>query len=415
VFTRGCLGSFGQVDYELLEQFEIERFRSCHDLTISGLSDVTVFIGRNGAGKSNIISALLWVASQSRESEGAPASLLQTARVSISVTLKIRDQTFRYRVSNQNEEGKTGLVLPMQPRSETVEILDPASPVGWRNLVTRRGESVHLTKSNSTITLPESTSSLVAIKALRPADEAFNYLEALTDYLSQIVLIAPEEIAPSQLAGVIQESEYKGWIEKPKGTRRDLDILHFKIVHMHLTKPEVLREVEALMGQNGLGLIDKISVDVVNLPGTPGEEQTTPGQKFYFVRFVLCNRSSLSGQFYLGDLSFGTRRILRLLVTLLADEPSLMIIEQPEDGLHYGLLHKLVPILDAYTDKTQFFLTSHSSQILNRLQPEQVQLVDMINGVTSVRKLTHEEVVAAQEFMGEDGPLADYLETLQEN
>jgi predicted ATPase len=113
------------------------------------------------------------------------------------------------------------------------------------------------------------------------------------------------------------------------------------------------------------------------------------------------------------DLSIGTRRTLRLLVSLLFDRSSVMLIEHPEDAIHRGLLRKLVGLLETYSDTTQVIIASHSPVVFNCLRPDQVRLVAMRGGESLVRQLSPEELETAESFLENDGSLDDFLEAVQ--
>ena len=108
-------------------------------------------------------------------------------------------------------------------------------------------------------------------------------------------------------------------------------------------------------------------------------------------------------------------QVLYLLVALLFDRSSVMLVEQPEDGIHPGLLAKLIGLLRVNADPTQIVLTSHSPTVLSSLRPEDVRLVEMRDGSTQVRALTENEVQRAQEYMQREGSLAEFLELIQED
>jgi hypothetical protein len=95
------------------------------------------------------------------------------------------------------------------------------------------------------------------------------------------------------------------------------------------------------------------------------------------------------------------------------DKSAVLLLEQPEDGIHTGVLHKLIPLLKSYTG--QFLIASHSSEIFNRMEPEEIRLVTMENGVTQLRPLDATEIAAASRFIREEGTLSDFIETIQED
>jgi predicted ATPase len=127
---------------------------------------------------------------------------------------------------------------------------------------------------------------------------------------------------------------------------------------------------------------------------------------FYLIEFL---PSLSSGKFNYQELSFGTRRLVRILVSIIYDNSTVLLLEQPEDGIHTGVLHKLIPLLKSYTG--QFLIASHSSEIFNRMEPEEIRLVTMENGVTQLRPLD----ATASRFIREEGTLSDFIETIQED
>src|SRR5262249_12384255 len=108
------------------------------------------------------------------------------------------------------------------------------------------------------------------------------------------------------------------------------------------------------------------------------------------------------------------RRVIRMVVSLLFDRRALMLIEEPEDSIHPGLLRKLIDVFRTYSDQTQVLFATHSPEVLDMLEPEEVLLVTAPEGRTSVRRLTNEEVQQARQFLQDEGSLSDYLEAFEE-
>jgi predicted ATPase len=123
------------------------------------------------------------------------------------------------------------------------------------------------------------------------------------------------------------------------------------------------------------------------------------------------------GKFLFGfnDLSYGTKRLLTIVTSMIFDRSNVFLIEQPEDGIHIGLLNKLTPMLRAYSEDMQFVLASHSREVLDRFKPNELRLVSLNSGRSSVRALTAEEVLIAERFIADEGPLSEFIETLGED
>ena len=107
--------------------------------------------------------------------------------------------------------------------------------------------------------------------------------------------------------------------------------------------------------------------------------------------------------------------LIRIVVSLIYDKSSIFLIEQPEDGIHPELLHKLIPLIRSYSDKAQFIIASHSPEVLNRLEASEIRLITMNRGLTNARKLTSKELSVVSDYISEEGTLSDFLDSIQED
>ena len=171
------------------------------------------------------------------------------------------------------------------------------------------------------------------------------------------------------------------------------------------------------MGPDGLGLLEQFDVIELNRAVDPmlykdGDASKT---KVYMPVFRPSEQMGGAGQpFPFSDLSVGTRRVIRIVTSLLFDKRSLMLMEQPEDSVHPGLLRKLIDMLRSYSHSSQIIFTTHSSEVLDILRPEEVLMATADGGRTLVRQLSPDEVARAQRFLNNEGSLSDFLEPFDE-
>ncbi len=92
-----------------------------------------------------------------------------------------------------------------------------------------------------------------------------------------------------------------------------------------------------------------------------------------------------------------------------------MLLEQPEDSLHQGLTKKVIGLLRQNAEPSQLIISSHSSALLNKVRPEEIRIVSLREGFTSVRKLSPDELQIAADFMNNEGPLYEFLQTIAED
>jgi predicted ATPase len=171
--------------------------------------------------------------------------------------------------------------------------------------------------------------------------------------------------------------------------------------------PAAFEELNSLLGPNGLNVIQQINIFAHSFKAPTQEAKSS---SFFFVNFYLSGYSDQS--FSIQELSFGTIRILFLLVAMLYDRANVALLEQPEDGMHVGLIKKLIPLLRSYSIQSQFIISSHSAAVLNRSLASEIRFITNDEGFTQARALSEDELDAAQQFLEEDGTLAEFLESI---
>lgn len=88
------------------------------------------------------------------------------------------------------------------------------------------------------------------------------------------------------------------------------------------------------------------------------------------------------------DFSDGMLRILALLALAFdPDPPSLVIIEEPENGLYPRLIESMLDVLRQLANRTQVILTTHSITLLNRLKPEELVFMWRKDGATEIQRV----------------------------
>ena len=74
-------------------------------------------------------------------------------------------------------------------------------------------------------------------------------------------------------------------------------------------------------------------------------------------------------------MSEGMLYYLAFAVLPYLDPTPLLLIEEPENGLHPTRIAEVLRILRAISEKTQVILATHSPLVINEMQPEEVTVV----------------------------------------
>jgi predicted ATPase len=90
-------------------------------------------------------------------------------------------------------------------------------------------------------------------------------------------------------------------------------------------------------------------------------------------------------------LSDGTLRFMALAVLLLQPAPpSLIVIDEPELGLHPAAIELLAALLHEAADRTQLLVATQSPTLIDHFEPEEVVVVDRVNGASRFNRLEKE-------------------------
>jgi predicted ATPase len=91
--------------------------------------------------------------------------------------------------------------------------------------------------------------------------------------------------------------------------------------------------------------------------------------------------------------SDGTLRFICLATLLLQPQlPSLVIIDEPELGLHPYAINLLADMLQSAATKTQVIVSTQSVPLVDQFQPEDVIVVERVNGASVFKRLVSEEL-----------------------
>jgi len=395
----------------MLESIHIKNFRSCDDISLRLGSPLVALVGKNGAGKTNLLHAIQLTA-ELCVGESDPvfhvASKVISEPAEFELEFSVADKRFSYR---------TARTLPVARTPVYRESLAIRSSTGMQWLYKRDGDSLVAERTSFADQLrigPGASALSALLQVLPQSDAIYGMLAPVSAYLRAIryysLLQGFQEHAMERETSLIEQGRYQAWktsLAQGKPTRS----VQMRLLHMFLESKDRFDELRKLLGGNGLGLLSDIHIDTVSLPTSSKTEESS--RLAYSIAFSPGEALAGAGsRFRVWGLSAGTLRVLQILTSLVFDESSCMLIEQPEDCIHSGLLARVVDILKAYAHKSQLIWTTHSPRVMNLVGPEGIRLVTASAGTTYVSELTEPELSAAQAYLADEGTLAEFLDTL---
>ncbi len=99
--------------------------------------------------------------------------------------------------------------------------------------------------------------------------------------------------------------------------------------------------------------------------------------------------------FDVSSFSDGTLRFIALATLLLQPQelrPSVILMDEPELGLHPYAITLLASLIKQASATSQIIISTQSSLLLDQFEPEDVLVADRVNGATELRRLDSEEL-----------------------
>ncbi len=387
----------------MITSVRINNFRSFSDLRLD-LGPFNVFVGPNGCGKSNFVDAFRF--------------LKQAVSTSVSAAVSRRGgwnnvRNRKYRANRFTLELKgtgVGITLGVPPPARH-SLGESTTPNHYEYAATFAHQ-----KPSDILIIAES-----ALVALALEDSKPQILSAVKRTSKDISVsgLVEQFVSHSRQSGLAERAADKSLLGSPFHSIAGFIIGHM-IEHWHMynldpaeaRRPSILDDsTEMSESGDNLSLIlrylgrsaphssersliaDRIRTIMQALvPDFQSWEPLTLADGRATFRIKEKEFASLFGPESISD---GTVRLLSLLAALLAHPtqsdpadaspgPGVLFIEEPERMLHPLVLDQLVQLMREVSSETQIVVTTHSPDFVRHCRPEEVYLMDKIQGTTRI-------------------------------
>ncbi|WP_279609746.1 AAA family ATPase [Burkholderia gladioli] len=386
----------------MLTSIRIRNFGSCKDVHVSDIGPALLFVGPNNAGKTTIMKSICWARDVATTGGGYQVRPF-FALSAVELNFTIEGEKFRYRVAACTENPKSPMETAHYDEALTIVDLN-----GEKDLYVRNGEELitYFDGVEQKYSIQRLAGVLAFLTSISP--ESAPKIRKIELFFNEIRYFPLDSIADDNGNwSIVDDHELQIW--KAGGVPQSkAGICMMKLVDLWLTKKSIFDELVTLLSATHLDVINDIDIEISESPSKRGHSDPA-FEKRYYVYF-----ETDSGYAYYEDLSFGTKRILHTLVAMMYEPNSVMLLEQPEDGIHPGLLTRLTGALLSYVDPMQLILTSHSPSVINGIGAGSIRIVQSVNGATRAQALTKDELARADEYVDATGQLADYIRLLED-
>ena len=321
-----------------LEKVHIKNYLSLRDVTLP-LKPLTVLVGPNASGKSNVLSALYLLKTMTVD-EGLPTEEF------IQKSLWAGEgQKYSFDLDAKVDENQTLYELEVKAKPDFPYHAEQLSVNGINVISIQDGHGV-VHDENGENELKYNSNEL----ALRSAGNYGNkpITRALAEFIKKWKIY---DFIPEILRGSLERFSPA---EKEIRESIKLDIIGRNLAEVlwnwHKNSPESFRNVSD-------ALVNSMDIQIDQCP-IDGKNQ-------------LCLLEGDKNPIPLHGASDGTLRLIAYNILLNEPElPPLIAIEEPERNLHPGALTDIANVLEQIAQRSQVIITTHSSQLLGAFNSE---------------------------------------------
>lgn len=393
-----------------LNTYTVRHYKSLSDVTVHLHPNITLIVGPNSVGKSNFVDAMRFLRDAAKDD-------LDHALVSRGGITRIRQQTTGGgRPFNLTfDVSATQTFYEQEPKSATYA-LELTSVRGGEFKVEREEAECYEEVDGHDAEKDEFSAYLVNEGFIRSRDGRVTLKDgkpATTFQFKETEKLFLGASIPDEFLYTAAARSFEGFFSGWKFTTL------YPTVLRELKTPDsetALREdgsnwasvvrasKKTSRGRQNLERINEMMQQV--LPDFQDVSVTTVGSflvpKF---RFGDPGKSSVKREFDPVQLSDGTLRIYGILLSLYqTPPPQLLVIEEPEQTVHPGVLAMLAEAFKEVSDETQIVVTTHSPQLVEHFAPENIRVATMTDGAThisGIKKTQQQAVISGLISLGE--------------
>lgn len=349
----------------MIKRLRVNNYRSLAEIDLT-LEPITVLVGQNGSGKSNLVDVLRFVADALQN--GLDSAVKTRNGMDFIRRWSTRSRSFDVEVKLTldlaGSQIQYGFGLNGKQRGEFRVKSEQCSFQGEHGAGHGAGyelENGQWVRRLAQMTVPLQSTSLVLplVSGVPPYEEVYRALTGMSFYN-----IVPREVARPQRA-------LKGYPLDARGENL----------------AAALQALDPSARQSLQLALHRATGDITNY-----QVSQVGGYLVTKLHHEWSDGERASPNFELAQESDGTVRLLGILTALMQSPPrTLIAIEEPELTIHPGALRILwEEILDSSV-RTQILLTTHSPDLLDMCTADQLRVVEKEDGITRIGPIAEEQ------------------------
>ena len=400
----------------IIKNISIKHYRSCLDTHFQLHPNLSVLIGPNSSGKTNIMNALLLLRKLTEErSIFYYRDEPPTGHCDLKTTLTLNnvDATLWANIDTYTDDNNIDVVISSDQYWNLRQLTGNNRKVNVPLALAReliRLDDVRFSDYQRRV----SADALHRIFGKVP-ESVRAFLREIARTLAQIQYYSASQFTNPANCPVSFELEKEGKTIRAGRLPGHAKFLFHLYNSRKRPKSSGYHQFIDIIGPNGIGLVDEIAFNEIStssvhhsvrIGGTVTERKK---QNILVIPQFKIGKNTLSPN----QLSEGTFKTITLLFYLITEPSQLLLIEEPEVCVHHGLLSSILELIKTYSNNKQIVISTHSDFVLDMVQPENVYVVTNIpQEGTKVQhipnRLSRRELDALREYLQVEGNLGEY-------
>lgn len=395
-----------------VKKLQIHGYRSCLDTTLEPRPGLSVLIGPNSSGKTNILNSLLLLRKLARERPYRPREEA-TGQCELKAWFDVDGATaiLTARIDIYTDDSNNDTIVSSEQRWYARDLTGNRRHIHLPLEFLAAGRA---SRERYYIYTPK-RHRLPMTEQHKLAPTAFNALTSIAGALAEMQYYSASQFTNPSKCPVAFEIEQEGrWARSlsPRGHGKFLFDLYRAYGDQENSG---YAQYIDIVGPEGIGLVDEISFE--ELPTSSVEYSVRSGgaiekrrreKSLVVPRFRIGNNSLSPNQ-----LSEGTFKTITLLFYLITEASPILLIEEPEVCVHHGLLSSIIELIKSYSTEKQLMISTHSDFVLDAVSPDDVFVVtNHREDGTKVRnvpqRMMRRELAALRNYLDTEGNLGEY-------
>jgi ABC-type cobalamin/Fe3+-siderophores transport system ATPase subunit len=400
----------------MIKSISIKQYRSCLDTHFQLHPNLSVLIGPNSSGKTNVMNALLLLRRLTEESSPFyPRDVEPTGHCKLKAIMSLNkvNATLWADIDIYTDADNTDVVITSDQYWSIKQLTGNNKRIKLPLALARELVRTPDTRFISYYQRSMRLDALERISTVVPMPVR-DFLGKIALSLAQIRYYSASQFTNPANCPVSFELEKEGKITRatrPTGHGKFLSDLYNSRRHSQARYHQFID----IIGPNGIGLVDEIFFNeiptssvhyTVRIGGTVTERRK---DNILVIPQFKIGKNALSPN----QLSEGTFKTITLLFYLITEPSQLLLIEEPEVCVHHGLLSSILELIKTYANEKQIVISTHSDFVLDMVQPDNVYAVtNLPEEGTKVhhipKRLSRNELEALREYLQTEGNLGEY-------